>query len=375
MQIKELVKSGINKQVGFLPCISIILPTHPKGNERQIDEPALRKAIEFVLLQVKQIHPNNFYEIQNKLKIVTEEIDFLRNELGIGVFVSPNFSKWVKFSFPVKEHVIVDSTFRLRELLFQQQLDINYYYLSLNTDIIRLYSFSGSEFKEIRDEAFPHLILDDYIYEKPFRGNSYLNFMKSTEKDKSIMKEKRFQAELKKVDDILQKYLKESPIFISGVKKETGYFLKLSANKKNIAGIIDGNYSEGNNKIPKERIYKEVLSWMNMKEDEMLDALADSFGKRQVASGLEEVWYASKNGMGMDLFIEKDFECEAYLTESKGLLSRFKPLENHQYIPDAVDYIIAIVLSMNGKIHIVGNNKLEQHDRIALKLRYRRSEN
>ena len=375
MKLKEISSiNNLEKHHDF-PCVSIILPTHRTSPDRQVDQPKFKQAIKEVVRQIKINYPDHLKNISEKLDVIIEEIDFLHNDLGLGIFVSPDYARWFRFSFRVEERIFVGDNFRLRELLYHQKINPHYYYLSINSKKIRLFSGEGQRLNEINDELFPYLAEDDYLYEKPARGNSFGNSLKNPEKDKSVLQEIRLTAHLKKVDSFMKKYLNNrEPLFISGVKKETGYFLKITANKKSLAGIIHGNFSEGNDKVSSSLVYDEVLAWQNMKENEMLDELSDAFGKRQVASGMEEVWHAAKNGMGLSLFVEKDFNCSGYVSGSNGFFSRLQPDGNFREISDAVDYLIAIVLSKNGTIHIVGNNKLTEHDRIALRLRYRRSE-
>ncbi|MFN6037518.1 MAG: hypothetical protein ACK452_03550 [Bacteroidota bacterium] len=377
MEIKDFVMPEIIEEKIIKPCISIIVATHKASPERQTDEPAVRHLVNDVMLKLENRFSDYMSDISKKLENIIDEIDYLHNDQGLGIFVSPDFSKLVKFSFPVTNKIHIGESFLLRELMYEQQLNPAYYYLDANPKIIRFFKGSGVNLEEIKNEFFPYRIIDDYIYNKPSRGSSYSNSIKGTEKDKSIMKEIRFMSELKKVDNHLKKYLSHSmPLFISGTEKATGYFSKISDNMSNVAGIIDGNFSKGNNFLPVQKIYNEVMAWVNMKEDDMLDELSDAFGKRQVASGLEEVWHAAKNGLGLTLFVEKDFISNAFFRKDDNLFSKFKPDDSgFTEIADAVDYIMAIVLSKNGGIHIVENNKLPEHDRIALRLRYRRSEN
>lgn len=356
-----------------VPCVSIVLPTQRTSPGRRVDPPRLKKIISNAKKLLKEKYGSVGEKIFPQLDHLNEEINFLENQAALGLYVSPNFTRIIRFDFPVDEKITVGEHFEIREVLQLKQQQIRYYFLSLSKKTIQLFKGHGKELKEVKNNDFPISITSTYNYQKPSRGSSYGNALKNTEGDKSIKEEKQLIAILRSADAKLKPYLEHDvPFIISGVPQLTGYFKKITHSKRDLMGIIDGNYSnrKGKDNPPFKQIDFELKAWQNQKEDEFLDALNDAFGKRRVAGGLEEVWHALKNGMGQTLVVEKDFHRAGFLSEATGNLSRRAPKEKHQILSDVVDYIILTAIEKNVNVKLIGHDKLYEHDRIALLLRY-----
>ena len=118
-EIKNMVKEKEST------CVSIIVPTHRLGQDRQADIKEVQKAI----LLAKESIPNEEEEISSGIENLFEQIDFTRNKDGIGIFVSPHFRKLVKFPFPVTKKIIVNKLFHLHDLLNLENYSVPYYLL------------------------------------------------------------------------------------------------------------------------------------------------------------------------------------------------------------------------------------------------------
>src|ERR1035437_3153482 len=117
------------------PCVSIIISTHKKSNERTVDKLQLNKAIEKAteLITFKYgTNGNGAGQVIENLKSITKQLDFVHNDIGLGFFVSPDFTKMVKFPFPVEEKIIVGESFEIRDALYLSEYLMDYYILSIN---------------------------------------------------------------------------------------------------------------------------------------------------------------------------------------------------------------------------------------------------
>ena len=106
--LKDMVKEKGSTSV------SIIVPTHQLGQDREADVKEVQRAI----LVAKQSILNEEEKILSGIDDLFEQIDFTRNKEGIGIFVSPHIRKLVKFPFPVTKKIIVNKLFHLHDLLY-----------------------------------------------------------------------------------------------------------------------------------------------------------------------------------------------------------------------------------------------------------------
>lgn len=219
-------------------CISIIVPTHNNLSPgRRVDRLQVEKAV----LEAKRYLLHNYGKeevkpLQLSLDELFSQVDFDHNAAGIGLFVSANIKELVHFYFPVREKVIINHSFEIRDLLYQEYYSRSYYTLLLTGREARLFAGRLNHLNEIKDNNFPKKHLDDYEYARPSRGSSFFgnSFAREDEKDRSLLEEMRYQHFCGEVDEGLKHYLTNNiPLIIAGTKKEL-LILKLSTSMMKI---------------------------------------------------------------------------------------------------------------------------------------------
>jgi len=355
-------------------CISIIQPTHRLAPDRNVDAAELRKNTE----QVKSLLSDNYsieeYEpLLKRLDALVETIDFNHNMDGLGIFVSTAIQKIIQFNFPVKERVLIDDSFALKELIHLLNLSKEYYVLEINEHETRLFKGILDSIIELKDEYFPKQYEELYEYAKPTRGSSFMGStnLKDFEKDKSVMEEIRMKGFLHDMDSSLKKYLeKDTPLVLLGVEKELYYFKNVTDYKDNIALEIPGNYTHST----EDELSKLVHSELNLRIDNdrlaLVKVLEEKDGEGLTVAGIQDVWVAAQEGRGLKLLVEKDFSQMAYVINDTNSLSFSVPDAPHKPVADAVEAIIKTVLDKGGDIVIMENDWLKQYGRIALFTRY-----
>jgi hypothetical protein len=370
MTHNTITKIQDNKQN---PCVSVIIPTHRLAHERTSDPIEMKKLI----AQVKDNLVLKFGKdegeiLGEKLESLAGNVDYTHNLDGIGFFVSPEVSEVVHFPFEVTEKVMVGERFELRDLMYMSSLLDDYFLLSVTLNGVRLYKGNGSKLSEIINNDFPRDFEDNYEYAKPSQASGNPNQLKSGErKDKSVIIETRFQQFLKEADKRLDPYLLEkSPLIIAGVKQELGYFKKVTRHEKQIAGQVEGNYSNdlagfGKMAFNVFRAYRDLIT------AEEIDRLREAIGKEMAVTGMRAVWRAAQEGKGLTLLVEKDLVKPGFVRiDDRFNLFLSPPVEKHDILGDAVETIIETVISKNGRVVMVENGRLTDFDQIALMLRY-----
>ena len=223
---EELV-ALMQKEKGKI-CVSIVVPSHKLSPERRVD----RLQVENAVLKAKEELLHSYREeeikpLRQSLDELYNQIDFNHNTAGIGLFVSPVVKQLVHFFFPVKEKVVIGSSFEIRDVLYQTNYARRYFTLMLSEKEARLFEGRLVSLLEITDHNFPKKYVDDYIYAHPARDSSSDGnaFVRVFEKDKSQLEEIRYQHFAGEVGDVLKDYLiNDTPLILAGAKKDLSYF-------------------------------------------------------------------------------------------------------------------------------------------------------
>lgn len=370
-------------QESAVPCITIIIPMHRLSPDRIKDIRIVNDAVNQAKDILKQKFERSEYNIQKLVADIdelAESIDFVHSKDGVGIYISPNIKKMVKFNFPVEKKIKIDLAFDNRDLLYQQNTIIDYCVLSISQKYVHLYKGKGEDLTEILNEDFPITYEETYEYSKPTRGTSYSNnTLKEFEKDKSVMEEIRLVDFLKIADHTLDKYIDSNiPIIVSGGKKETADYFYITQHMKRIIGKV-GSYNFAGEKLLANLAWQEVQRYQKNQTNIILHNLQELVGKKMLVSGLEDAWKAAQLGKGLELIVEKDFETNAFISRDGYDIKLENPYEkipdpaNYNYVNDAVERIIKIVREKKGKILFLDNGELENFKNIALQLRYNNS--
>lgn len=359
------------------PCVSIIVPTHRTSPDRTIDAEVLKRAVKEAkeVIKIKYPEADNSKKVIKNIDELVSKIDYVHSKEGIGIYVSPRIAKLIKFPFSVNYKIKVDTAFDSRDLLYNINTAIDYCVLSISKKHIRLFMASGEEFHEINNDDFPLDYEDIHEYSKPSRGTSFGNSaLKEFELDKSVLQEIRLKEFLRTTDDVLKRYINtDIPLLVSGSKKEISDYLEVTQYKKRIIGKITGNYNFDGDMQLKTLASKEVQNYLKIQHKILLSNLRELIGKKMVTIGIEEVWKAAKEGMGLQLIVEKDFESHVFVkcdNEYEIRLNKTSGDKRYTFVSDAVERVIKIVRERDGKIEFVDNGEMKDFDGIALRLRY-----
>jgi hypothetical protein len=336
-------------------CVSIIVPTHRLGQDRQADHRAVQEAV----TAAKQAILNESNDYLSAIDDLFQQIDFTRNKEGIGIFVSPNIRKLVRFPFPVIRKITVDKFFLLHDLLYVENYSTAYYVLDISKKKIHLFRGMMDHLEEINDQNFPQKITDNYEYSKPSQSSSDAGYahVKSFEKDKSEIDLIRLKKAFREADKKFSEYLpKKTPLLLCGSKRTVSLFAAITNHESNIITSIGDNFSGT------ELHDLELLAWLQLRSyiDNQKLSLVEEF-KEKIGAGLavykiEEVSKAAIEGRGFILLVEKDYN--TYLNDK------------HGKYPDAVNKIITTVLEKNGRVIVLENDSLKDYKGIALITRY-----
>jgi hypothetical protein len=364
----------LQKQQGHI-CISIILPTHRLFSERKVDKFEMEKAVENATqLLGSKYNTKDTKPLISTLQEMAKSIDYDHNLDGVGLYVSDQVNMMVKFPFAVKEKIVVDNNFEIRDMLYKTNLSQPYYTFMLSEKKVRLFEGCLDQLTEIRGKHFPYEFYDDYEYNTPSRGSSNIGNpqMRSFEHDKSTMEAIRLKDYFRNADEYLGDYMVENiPLIISGTDKDISWFESVTAFNKQIVGKISGSYDNTNLSDYGKKCWTSFETYLKSKVDELITQYRDKVGSGLAVSGIQEIWTAALEGRGLDLIVEKDYKVPGFtMPDNEYFLTLRPPKEKHNTMPDAVDEIIETVLEKGGDVIFAENGQLEEFGHMVLITRY-----
>ena len=349
-------------------CISIIVPTHRFANERRGDRNEVMRAI-FAAKEMVQFAGKGLLQ---RLDECLEDVDLDKNKEGLGLFVSPRIKKGVKFPFPVTKKIKVNKFFDLHDLLYLENYSLHYFLLDISKKEIHLFHGLMDNLEEIKNSDFPRIMEEEYEYSKPSHSSSDAGYTheKGFEKDKSILGKIRMKKKFTETDKLLSKYLKNNlPILLCGAEENVSVFRSVSKFRNHMVGSISDNYRGTEIHDLSLLAWLKIRSFIDGQKIKLVNELKEKIGERLAVTGVEDVWEATKEGRGLKLLVEKNYSKAAFISPDNNLYSE-RGGKNFLRYTDAVNEIITTVLEKKGNVVIVEKDVLQDHERIALILRY-----
>jgi hypothetical protein len=356
------------------PCISITVPTAKYGRARTQNPELIERAINRarLLLEHSAWPKSETKLLDYRLDQLNDNLEFIRLQEGLAIFLSADFFKIQLLPFQVKEKVILAERFELRDLIYYDQFLQPYYLLALSKKRVRLFKGSGRDLQEIINNDFPKKYTEEYEYERPSIGSPSSSGLKSFERDKSVMENIRTSDFFRHADHLLSKYIKDGEyLFVAGVNEELADFDRISHHLPNIAGKIQGNFDIDAVHPLAETAWSIIKEKVRTTHSKLVAKIDDDFGSDLALEGIRNIWRAAREGRGRTLLLEKDYHAAGYIHPSDpDHLLLTPPVGDYEIISDATNDIIRIVQEKGGEIKILENGDLKDHEHIALLLRY-----
>ncbi len=352
------------------PSVSILAPVnkkYPHFKESKERIRALLKQAETTLLRdfpSKKVNPiiSDMYKLE-------QSIDYRNLSGGLGLYISPYREKIFHFPFAVKEKVIIDKTFEVRDLLLAVKNNFNYGIVTISESKVRIFNGFEHTLTEVKNEEMPYNIKD--IEGKGHsRIGSFTSFSSSKNvSDSKEHTEKQMEKYLMEIDRVIASdiILKTMPLIICGSKRICGHYKNISKNANHILGYSHGNYDKINTKEIISRTSNILEARLTEIQNNALVKLEDAMGERKAVSGIRDVWKAAYNKEGRLLLVEKDYDCPAKTGKRRyALITDNLDKYDIRYMSDAVDDTIELVLKYGGDVVFMESGQLDTYSKIAL---------
>ncbi len=350
-------------------CVSIIVPTHRLGQEWKNDRTEILRGV----LAADASLGKKSADLSPDIDSLFQQIDFNKKKEGVGIFVSPHVKRLVTFPFPVTRKIVVNKSFHLQDLIYIENYAVTYFLLDLSKKEIHLFKGTLDCLEEIRDDDFPKHIKDNYEYNKPSQSNSASGYahVKEVEKDKSILNQQRLKKMFRVTDKLLSKYItrKDIPLLLCGPTKDLSIYKSATKHPDNIIATMSDNYKSTSVHDLGVLAWLQIKSFIDDQKLKLVNDFKEKTGEGLGVCGIEEIWEPTREGRGLVLLVEKDYEKIASVTKNQNLVSQL-PNDTTARECNVVDEIINTVLEKNGSVVVVEKGILEDYGRIGLIMRY-----
>ena len=220
-----------------IPSVSLIIPTDKSYPQYKINEEKLKSLLKDVEIELlNDFSENETKQVITKLYKLTASVNHKHLLRGLAIYASAERENVFYLPFQVKEKIIIDASFEVRDLLYGAKNSIDYMVLLLNSNKPVIYYGYNNILVKTTSIELP-------LPEESIEGDHSLghsNFL-----DTSAIKETNLDKYLRETDRILTNALKQIPvpIIVSGPKKSIGHFKSITRNSKHIMDYVEGNYS------------------------------------------------------------------------------------------------------------------------------------
>lgn len=352
------------QQIMGYPCISITLPTHRTSPGNRQDPVRVKNLVRQAADRLLEEFPKREMEpLLMRLEKRAESIDYNNLLDGLVLFANQDYCNSFLLPFPVKERVVIDETFYTRKLVYALNHTARYWTLVLSEQPTRLFECTRDTFLEVETEGFP-------ITHTGPGGSGRLPGGQGVRK--SAYRDEYHRKFFREIDKQLKIFMDDDPLPIAlvGVDRFLSFFNEVTNYQGDIITQITGSHDKTSPHELAKLVWPQVESNLREKKNEILGVLAKAVSDRKVATEINDIWRMANEGRGRLLLVEKDFHFPARLDESGQHLTPAEDITAPDVIDDAVDEIIETVLSMQGRVMFLDNGQLEDHQRMALILRY-----
>lgn len=355
-EVRSAIKEVIHA-VHYRPAVSILLPFDIKMNLQTEMEHTLKSALDYAEKELLATYPADVSRVViEKLRFLCRDILFDTRKKSIAIFVSPVFEKVCYLDIMVSPKVVIDESFEIRDLIYSNTQQSEYLMLVLSANTAALYKGDTGLLEKIHDaiptssEAFKNDIAERVA-----------NFSDVTDR-KEILMEKFLHHIDHALEPVLNKY--QLPLVILGTDRIAGHFKQITHNTGYILDYVHGNFEEATIEELKMRLKGPSVKWHQLRQQQLMNEIVDADGRKQLASGIHDVWMAASSRKGRILVVETNYSYPIHNGDGNKLIASTDSKETR--MKDAVDEVIEKVLESGGSIRFVDKGLLKDFRHIAL---------
>ena len=292
---------------------------------------------------------------------ITEQIDAveLRDEPAVAIFVSPGVARWHPLTEPVEERVIIDDTFATRDLVHGLLRGTKTYALHLTAGTTRLFAGTGHRFVEVRTEDLPFA---SHAVERagPAQRHQF--------REPSDARDRELARYVRNLDDALHPILHAEPhaVVLIGATRRMATFESNSRHRNLVAAKLPW----GGRDLDAAQVEQQTATTIDRLTDERtttaLTAVGAAIKAGALIRGLQDCWTTAAHGQAELLVVEHGYSAAGTVDRATSTITLSEDREAPDVIDDLVDDLIEKVISRRGRVVIVADGALHEHDGVAV---------
>jgi hypothetical protein len=350
--------------VRAFPAVTIYSPTHRSYPDNQQDPVRVRNLVREAKQRLEEESGDRSVAraISETLDGLVEEIDFEHSLDSVAIFAADGVAEVHYLPFQLDGEVVIDQTFATRNLLFALNRSPRYRVLVLSEKPTRLFEGSHADLEEVVGSGFPHANT----------GPDGTGPVKGTPHGRSGVRDERHREFFREVERRFSPIQTADPLplVLVGIGRNLAFFREVSKHGGEIVATLEGSHDKTPFHELGRKVWPLVLESTLAQKAARIEELEQAVSAGRSASGLEQVWRASREGRGSVVLVEIGYREPAELMEDGVTLRPATGQGGPEALDDAVDEIIETVYGMGGEVVFVEPGTLEKHQKIALILRY-----
>lgn len=256
MNISTLNELLLQKEVA--PRVSIIVSTELKSfSDKEKIQLKFKNIIDAVTKELQSKYDKKIVNsIVSSIKLSFKQVDLNHQHKGIGIYASSGFIRQVVFPFTVKEKLIINRYFEVSDVIETLDKLFNYFVLVLSKNKTRFFEGKGTTLIEIMDGNFPLHNENEYQMER-----TPSQYMKNNGVDVSQVKNIRIEDYFRKIDKLMNKFVKNEPLVILGVTKYLSTYKALSRHRNLIIAELEGNFDKHTPHAISELVWSKIENY------------------------------------------------------------------------------------------------------------------
>jgi len=308
-----------------------------------------------------ELYGPNARPVTDRIQAVLSKYKRNTDKKTVAIFVAPGYEKTFYLDAELKEKIVINQPFGVRDLVNYIQPREEFLLLLQTADYFRIFLGSESELSLLKP-GIPDNIFA-YKNDMPERVE---NFSDTTGR-KEVLLDKFIHHIDKELEHVRNKY--PLPVFILGPERMNGHFAKLTHNGQAVAEYLHGSFDDATPHELMQMVRPHLKTLASLQNDVLKHRIEQAMNASKFSFGIDEVWRNVMQNMGNTLVVEQNYKFPQNGPDTSSELNSMSG-EQPELAGDAVDMIIEKVLEAAGTVKFVEAGSLQDYLQIALFLYY-----
>ncbi|NPA37531.1 MAG: hypothetical protein GXO47_11865 [Chlorobi bacterium] len=344
------------------PAVSIIVNKDVVSPRNEKFRLAVKNAITEAVNKLKDegVDKRVVADIEKRLEKIESEIIYENSFQSVNIFVSPQREEVLLLPFEVKNKVVVDDSFEIRELLKTVNRVFRYDVIVLGKKKTGFYN------------GYHNSLQADYQAKLPEGVEYYLENKIGMKDDPAKAETEALKMYVNEVDHFIRVNTEmHTPLIVVGDEKLVSYFKNKTKRPDKILAEIHGSYDPSAVTVIKDKINEKLDEYIKLRDEKLLERIQPDIDRLGYVSGIQESWTVAAMKEARIMLVEQDYDVEGYSVKDGLFLIFSKPEgEEYEYHADAVDDMAEMVLLQGGEVYFVSPGLLKQYDKIIVTTKY-----